>query len=718
MNRLNYQCFIPVVPLLIIACVAVNSGAAKPPPSQSPGGKVPVSHEALWLMKRVGAPIASPDGKWVVFSVIEPAYDDKKQTSDLWIVPADGSAKPRRLTFTKGAEKGVVWSPDSTKLAFAAKREGDETNQLYVLDVAQGGESMRVISLSTGAAAPRWRPDGKALLFTSVVYPGAANDEANKKIAAERKARKYSARVYDGFPIRSWDHWLDDRRTHLFVQELEGDAGARDLLADTKLAACQGFSGRLTTSGEELDAVWAPDGKSVVFAATTERNAAAYASPVTQLFQVPAGGGEPRQLTVGTTSYTKPRFRADHRALYCLAQVHDDKVYHLERLVKFSWPELTEPTVVTATLDRSVEAFAPSKDSKTVYFVIDEAGQAKICAVPAEGGEVRRLTESKEGSYANLALSARGSETVLLATWESATHPPEVVRIDPDTGGHRRLTEFAAAAADRIDWLPFRHFWFTSSEGRRIHNLLALPPGFDPSKKYPLLVLIHGGPHSMWQDRFFVRWNAHLLGRPGYVVLMTNYTGSTGFGEKFAQDIQGDPFGRCGREINEAADEAMKRFTFIDGTRQAAAGASYGGHLANWLQATSTRYRCLISHAGLINLESQWGTSDLIYHREVSNGGPVWEQGKVWREQNPIRLAKDFRTPILLTVGENDFRVPLNQTLENWSVLQRLRVPSRLIVFPDENHWIQKGENSRFFYREVHAWLAKYLDEKGNPGGS
>lgn len=181
---------------------------------------------------------------------------------------------------------------------------------------------------------------------------------------------------------------------------------------------------------------------------------------------------------------------------------------------------------------------------------------------------------------------------------------------------------------------------------------------------------------------------------------------------KFAwpKSIQGDPFKGPGNEINEAADEAIRLYSFVDGSRQAAAGASYGGHLANWLQATTTRYKALISHAGLINLESQWGTSDTIYSREVNNGGPVWEQGPIWREQNPIRYAKNFRTPILLSVGENNFRVPLNQTLENWSVLQRLRIPSRLIVWPDENHWILKGENSRYWYTEVYAWLKKYLD--------
>jgi dipeptidyl aminopeptidase/acylaminoacyl peptidase len=268
---------------------------------------------------------------------------------------------------------------------------------------------------------------------------------------------------------------------------------------------------------------------------------------------------------------------------------------------------------------------------------------------------------------------------------------------------------FNADKVAQIDWQPLRHFWFTSRAGKRIHNMVALPPRFDQGKKYPLLVLMHGGPHSMWRDNWGLRWNYYMLARPGYIVLLTNYSGSTGFGEAFAQSIQGDPLKGPANEINEAADDAIRQFSFIDGTRQAAAGASYGGHLANWMQATTTRYRTLISHAGLINLESQWGTSDTIYHREVGSGGPVWEQGPVWREQNPIRFAANFKTPILLSVGENDFRVPLNQTLENWSVLQRLQIPSKLIVWPDENHWILKGENSKFFYQEVHGWLKKYV---------
>src|SRR6266850_955623 len=309
---------------LIIVAVGMISTASLSLPgvtAQPAAGKVPLTHEMMWSMKRVGAPNPSPDGKWVVLSLVEPAYDEKDQVSDLWIVPADGSAKPRRLTFSKSGESGVAWSPDSQRLAFSAKREGDDVNQIYVLDVAEGGEALRVTSLSTSARSPQWRPDGKALLFTSTVFPGAADDEANKKIAAERKALKYKARVYEKFPIRNWDKWVEDTQSHLFVQDLEPNAKAKDLLAATKLVSERGFAGRVQDSGEDFDAVWTPEGESVIFVATTNRDTAAYSTTNSSLFKVSAAGGEPVRLTAGNDSFSRPVFRPDGKALYALFNV-------------------------------------------------------------------------------------------------------------------------------------------------------------------------------------------------------------------------------------------------------------------------------------------------------------------------------------------------------------------------------------------------------------
>jgi dipeptidyl aminopeptidase/acylaminoacyl peptidase len=409
----------------------------------------------------------------------------------------------------------------------------------------------------------------------------------------------------------------------------------------------------------------------------------------------------------GAGSYVRPRFSPDGKMLFAVFNANNGKAYNLDRLVRFEWPSMQNRIVVTAPpFDRSAGSYVITNDSKTVYFTVEDAGLEKIYSASADGSNIKLIVDPPRGVYTNLAASQNAP--LLVARWGSAIEPPEVVRIDPGNG-HTRLSQVNVENAQRIDWLTPTHFWFTSKRGKKIHNMLVMPAAFDETKKYPLFIVIHGGAASMWRDEISLRWNYHLLAKPGYVVLLTNYTGSTGFGEKFAQDIQGDPLKGPGEELNEAADEAVKRFLFIDGTRMAAGGASYGGHLANWLEATTTRYKCLVSHAGEINLESQWGTSDGIYHRELTNLGPVWEQNKVWREQNPIRYAAKFQTPILLSVGEHDFRVPMNETLENWSILQRRRIPSKLLVWPDENHWILNPENSRHWYEELWGWLGKWM---------
>ncbi|WP_414664443.1 S9 family peptidase [Horticoccus sp. 23ND18S-11] len=676
-------------------------------------GKRAATHEDVWLMQRVGTPAPSPDGKWAVFAVTAPAYDAKDQSADLWIVPVDGSQPPRQLTRTKAPESGVEWSPDSTRVAFVTKREGDDVSQIYTIDVARGGEAERVTSLSTGARTPRWSPDGTKLLFVSEVFPGAKDDDANKKQAKAVKERKYNARVYEGFPIKYWDRWLDDKQPHLFVQDAKPGAKARDLLAATRFAAQRGFAGREAETGADLPATWAPDGKSVVFVAATSKDRAAFASVPTHLFEVGIDGGEPRKLIDDADGYDDPEFRPDGKALLVgVRKGGDGRTYHHARLASFPWPfDATKRTVLSAPLDRSVTRSAASGDSRTIYFTAETGHEVMVYSVSADGGAVKTHALGRPGVVGGIGV-AGGS---LVATFDHAGQPPEIVRIDPATNTVRALTAFNASRLASLDFPALEHFTFTSARGRTIHNLIVRPAGFDPAKKYPLFVVIHGGPAPQFKDAWGLRWNYHLLASPGYVLLLTNYSGSSGYTEEFGQAIQNDPLKGPADEINQAADEAIKRYAFIDATRQAAGGASYGGHLANWLQATTTRYRCLISHAGLVNLETQWATSDVIYSRELNNGGPIWEQGATWREQNPVRLAGNHAkktgwvTPMLLTVGESDFRVPANNTMENWSYHQRLQIPSKLIVFPDANHWITKGEDSRFWFSEVHAWLGKWL---------
>lgn len=670
----------------------------------------PITHEDLWTFARLSPPALSHDGSRAVVVVTQPGYDPAQQSADLWLLSTHGEGEPRQLTFSRAAEAGPVFSPDGSQLAFTVQREGDTVPQVYLLDLAQGGEPRRVTSISTGARTPQFSPDGTRLLFVSTVFPGTMNDADNQRIAAERKARKDNVRVYTGFPIRNWDRWLDDRQQRLFVVPVAGGE-ATDLLARSELVKQPGFGGRFTDTGEEIDATWTPDGAAVVFSATVNRHRAAFADVHTDLYRVPASGGEATRLTGSDAleaqdSHGRPQFSADGRTLVAHFTPSSDRVYNATRLATFAWPAMSAGATVALPQDLAVSSFGIDADSRTLWITAEEHGHEKIFTARIGDTAAHRAFDMDRGVYTGLQVAdaARG---VLVANFDSAVNPPEVVRINP-RGGHRAISRFNAERAAQLDLRPVEHFWFESGRGARIHNMLVKPAGFDPSKPYPVFVLIHGGPHIMWRDTFFVRWNYHLIAGTDRVVLLTNYTGSTGFGAAFAQGIQGDPFEGPANEINQAADVAIERFGFIDGSRQCAGGASYGGHLANWLQGTTTRYRCLVSHAGLVNIESQWGSSDSIYHREVNAGGPVWERGGAWVTQNPMLKAANFKTPVLVTIGELDYRVPVNNVIEYWSLLQRQQVESRLLVFPDENHWILKGENSRSFYRELEAWLDRW----------
>ena len=673
----------------------------------------PVSHADVWLMKRLGTPVPSPDGKWIVVSVTEPSYEKDGTHSDLWVVSSDGKSEPRRLTATKSSESGVVWSSDSTRIAFSAKRgKKQDPAQIYVLDMTGPGEAQQITDWPTGAKNPLWSPDGSMIAFEARVYPGVMDKQATADEKKRRKKLDYKVSSYETFPIRQWDRWLDDMQTHLFVQEAQVGAKARNLLAGSPLVASPGFSGMKSLSGDSLRAKWSPDGKSLVFSATDHLHESAYSRTFYHLYRVSLQGGKPRALTSGKAySCHSAKFTPKGDSLVCSYSPVSEFAYEQSELAKVPWPEGGKPEVMTNQFDRSVRDFEFLSDDSLAVSAL-EHGRVRLFSMSDKGGKATHLDPQSRGVYAGL--KTVGDK--LVARWESSESAAEIVVIDPKTGQHKALTSFNRERASQLDRHAFKEFWFESEKGRNIHSWLALPPNFDEANKYPLVMMIHGGPHSSSLDADHVRWSPHLLAAPGYVVLLTDYTGSVGYGEKFAQNIQGDPLKTPGAELEQAVEEAIKRFDFIDASQVAATGASYGGHLVNWLQSTSSRFKTLVNHAGLVSLEGQWASSDVIYHREINNGGAPWGESPIWREQSPSTYADNWKTPMMLTVGEKDYRVPVNQTIAAWSYLQRKQVPGKVMVFHNANHWIMKGSEAKYFWDEVHEWLGRYLNSPESGG--
>lgn len=673
----------------------------------APSAARPITHEDVWSLRRLGTPAVSPDGKWAVVSVTEPDYDKEKQISDLWLIPTEGGKPPRRLTSTPAPENGVRWSKQGDKIVFTTKRGKDETQQLYVLDMTGPGEAQRVGEFPLDCSNPQFTPDGRSLVFEAQVYPGKTDPESQKQAKAEAKDRKEKVSTYDSFPVRHWDHWLDGRHPRPYLVSLARSNTFRDLLADQPLVKEKGFAGVPGLSSESLQCAISPDGKDLLFVATTNRHEAVKTNTIYRLYRVPMAGGEVLEVPGPEGSIFTPVFSPQDK-LYTTFEPHNEWVYNLLELRVQEWPAKSVGKSLTLGSDLSVEEFAVSPSGRVV-FTSDTHGRRRLY-LAEEGKRPQPFDGNSRGVFSGLALGLQG----VVCRYEDGSTPAELVRVDLQ-GQRKPLSAFNSSRLQDVEQRPFEEFWFTSSAGRKIHNWVALPPGYSPEKKYPLVLIIHGGPHSTSLDSGHLRWHPQLMAAGGYIVLMTDYTGSVGYGAKFARNIQGDPLKTPGQEILEAVEEAIERYPAIDGNRVAATGASYGGHLVNWFEATSRRFTCLIGHAGLVSLEGQWATSDAVYHRERGLDGPPWEGSALWQEQSPSSYVSNFSTPIMLTIGEKDYRVPLNQTLAAWTYLQRMGVPGKLLVYHQANHWVTDGADAKHFWDEVHKWLAQWLRPESSP---
>jgi dipeptidyl aminopeptidase/acylaminoacyl peptidase len=670
-----------------LTCLAAGAAAQT-------SAKRPITFDDLIKMHRVSEPVISPDGQWIAYALSTPDMDANRNVTNIWAVRTAGGDA---LQLTSGGhDSSPAWSPDGKTLAFLSSRDGN--SQVYLLPM-DGGEARELTHLSGGADVVKFSPDGKTIAFTSAVYANCTDDACNTARDAEKEKSKVKARSYEQLLYRHWTHWWDGKRAHLFVVAVDGSAAPRDLIPGAD------YNTPPDERGGPEDINFSPDSAEICFTAVTDQMEAT--STNGDLFLVPVAGGEAKKITSNPGFDGNPVYSPDGKYIAYHAQVTPGYESDRWRVMLYD-RQSGKIQSLTDNFDRSAANLVWSADSKNIYFTAeDETLQPVYVMSEKPGAEPKKLIAGTFNT--SISLSADGKTLAFERT--SLTMPAEVFAANADGTSIRQLSHHNDAALAQLDLSAAETFSFTGAEGVKIGAMLLRPPAFDATKKYPLLVVLHGGPETMWSNAWGYRWNPEVFAGAGYVCLMINRRGSTGYGQKFTDEIAGDWGGKAYSDVMSGVDYTLKKYPFTDGTRMAAAGGSYGGYMADWIDTHTGRFKAIISHAGVYDLTSMYATEELWFNEHDTPGTP-WGNPEAYKKWSAVTYAGElgkFKTPTLVIAGENDFRVPYTQSLEFFSALQRQGVPSKLVVFPDEGHWILKPQNAQFWYKTFLDWLATYL---------
>jgi dipeptidyl aminopeptidase/acylaminoacyl peptidase len=684
MNRVLLRCSFAFV-LLLAAGISVVA---------QEGAKHPITFADMIGMHRVAEAQVSPDGKWVAYTVTTPDMEANRGASNIWMVETAGGSE---LQLTRsGHDSSPVWRPDGKMLAFLSSRSGD--SQVYLLSM-DGGEAHPLTKLSTGVDIVKWSPDGKTIAFTSSVYPDCKDDECNRKRDVEKEKNKVKAHVAEHLLYRHWTHWNEGKRSHLFVVPVDGNAAPRDLTAGAD------YDTPPDERGGPEDISFSPDSKEICFTAVTDAMEAI--STNADLFVVPVAGGEAKRITTQKGFDGNPVYSPDGKYIAYHAQLTPGYESDRWRVMLYD-RQSGKNENISEGFDRSANELAWSPDSKTLYFIAENETQMPVYAMaPRAGAQPRQIVA--DGYNTAVSFSSDGKTLVFERT--SLMMPAEIFVAEGDGGVPRQLTRQNATILATLEMNAPETFWFEGAEGTKVQAMLIRPPKFDAAKKYPLLVLLHGGPQTMWSNAWGYRWNAQVFSGAGYVTLMINRRGSTGYGQKFTDEITNDWGGKAYVDVMNGVNFTLKKYSFIDENRMAAAGGSYGGYMADWIATHTGRFKAIVSHASTYDKVSMFATEELWFEEHDMQGTP-WTNPESYKKWSPSTYAGElgkFKTPTLVIAGERDYRVPYTQSLEFFSALQRQGVPSKLVVFPDEGHWVLKPQNSQFWYKTFLDWLATHV---------
>ncbi|MEP7244413.1 MAG: S9 family peptidase [Gammaproteobacteria bacterium] len=676
---------------LVLACLVVMAGATQAALAQT----APFSAERMWTLDRLSEPALSPDGRLAVVPVTHYEIAENKGLTDLWMIPTDGGPA-RRLTSDPAPDSQPTFSPDGKWIAFLSKRGDDKQTQVYVI-AADGGEARRVTNLPTGVDVPKWFPDSRHIAFVSSIWTDLVRWEDQGARMQERQDPKMTGRVWDRAPIAYWDHLLDDREVHLFSIDVNGG----EPVAITRLS---GYA----LSKQEVDAYSydiSPDGLEVAFSANLDKSGI---DPNFDVIVLPACGCKPAKDVTSDNPADdgEPRYSPDGRSLAFIQQ--RIKYFYADRGRLMLFDRASGKTRgITESFDRSVSHIDWLPGSKAVVASIDDAATMRVYRIEMSGAAPKAITTSSSFSAVSVPTSRNAGAAI--AVRQSFTEPPTLVRLDLSNGKATKISSFNDSRLADFAFGKVESVTYKGARNDDIQMFVVYPPGFDPAKKYPVYMLLHGGPHGAMTDGVQWRWNAHVFASWGYIVTWHNFHGSSGFGQAFTDSINPDWATLPYEDTLKAAQWLMDK-PYVDRDRMSAGGGSYGGYLATLLLGREHPFKTLIAHAAVYDRYTQIATD---YGAEKPRFYQYWEKPEEFARLSPHMSAANFKTPTLVIHNQMDMRVPVDQGIELFNTLQSKGVPSKLLYFPDENHWVLKPQNSLFWYKTVREWLATYVP----PGG-
>ena len=653
--------------------------------------KQPFDVQTMLKLSRLSEPQLSPDGKLVAFTVQTVDLDRNAKPKQIYVVPLNGGL-PRQITREGTDNERPRWSSDSKQIFYVSNRVG--SMQVWRMD-PDGNNSRQVSHLSTEAGGILLSPDGKKIVFVSSVYPDCSADDAcNQKKIDEDAKSKVEARIYTSLLYRHWTEWQSKRRQHILVMNSDG-TDVKDLTPGIHDAPPFSLGG-------PDDYAISPDSTEVAFTMNVDPNPAA--STNSDVYTEPIAGGDPKKITLSPGADGAPLYSPDGKYLAFRSQARAG--YESDRWKLMVLERATgKSTGLTESLDRWVEGFTWSPDSTRIFFTVEDRGRTGLQMIAVTGGGIRNII-SGESSIDDVQFSNDGG--FMIYTEQSGSRPTEIFKASSSGGAGVPLTRLNDSILSNASTRPLEDFWVDSSDKTRVNAFVVKPPDFSPSRKYPVLFLIHGGPEGAWGETWSYRWNAQVFANAGFVVVMPNPRGSTGYGQKFIDDINGDWGGKAYDDIMACVDHAAA-LPYADPDRMAAAGGSYGGYMVDWLLGHTNRFKALVSHSGVYDLRSMAGATEELWFVNWEFKGMPWDNPEMYARWSPSFFAQNFKTPTLVMHGEQDFRVPVDQGMQLFTALQMQKIPSKIVLFPDEGHWILKPQNSVLWYNQFLEWIGEWL---------